>query len=109
MLDSGIITESSSPWAAPIVLIRKKDGTLRFCVDNRKLNLVTDKDAFPLPRIEESLTSLKKAAWYSTLDLAPLETWTADCKGTFEKLKAALLSAPIVAYVDWFSDPPAFL
>ena len=70
MLASGIVTESSSPWAAPVVLVKKKDGTWRFCVDYRKLNAVTHKDAFPLPRIEESLTSLKKAAWYSTLDLA---------------------------------------
>lgn len=70
MLDGGVITESASPWAAPVVLVRKKDGNLRFCVDYRKLNSVTHKDAYPLPRIEESLTGLRKAAWYSTLDLA---------------------------------------
>lgn len=70
ILYSGVIVESSSPWAAPIVLVRKKNGTLRFCVDYRKLNSITHKDAFPLPRIEESLTCLKKVAWYSTLDLA---------------------------------------
>jgi transposase InsO family protein len=70
MLDKGIIRESSSPWAAPIVLVRKKTGSWRFCVDYRKLNLVTKKDAFPLPRVEDSLTSLTQAAWYSTLDLA---------------------------------------
>lgn len=70
ILYSGVIVESSSPWAAPIVLVRKKNGTLRFCMDYRKLNSITHKDAFPLPRIEESLSCLKKAAWYSTLDLA---------------------------------------
>lgn len=70
MLESGIISESCSPWAAPIVLVRKKDGTLRFCVDYRKLNGVTHKDAYPLPRIEESLASLKKSRVFSTLDLA---------------------------------------
>ena len=70
MLDTGVITESSSPWAAPVVLVRKKDGSWRFCVDYRKLNAVTHKDAFPLPRIEEALTGLKQAKWYSTLDLA---------------------------------------
>lgn len=70
MLESGVVSESSSPWAAPIVLVKKKDGTWRFCVDYRKLNGLTHKDAFPLPRIEESLTCLKQSRWFSTLDLA---------------------------------------
>ena len=61
MLDGGIISEICSSWAAPVVLVRKKDGTLRFCVDYRKLNSVTHKYAYPLPRIEESLASLKKS------------------------------------------------
>lgn len=70
MLEAGVVNKSTSPWASPIVLVRKKDGTLRFCVDYRKLNQVTRKDAFPLPRIEESLTMLSKARYFSTLDLA---------------------------------------
>lgn len=70
MLEKDIIRESSSPWAAPIVMVRKKTGEWRFCVDFRKLNAATHKDAFPLPRIEETLTSLAKAEWFSTLDLA---------------------------------------
>ena len=70
MLEGGVIKESCSPWAAPIVLVQKKCGAWRFCVDYRKLNNITHKDAFPLPRIEDSLTSLNQAEWYSTLDLA---------------------------------------
>lgn len=70
MLETGVIRESASPWAAPIVLVRKKDGAWRFCVDYRRLNALTHKDSFPLPRIEESLTCLRQSSWYSTLDLA---------------------------------------
>lgn len=70
MLQGGIITESASPWVAPIVMVKKKDGSWWFCVDYRKLNSITHKDAFPLPRIEETLTSMTKAECFSTLDLA---------------------------------------
>ncbi|KAL2089536.1 hypothetical protein ACEWY4_014224 [Coilia grayii] len=58
LLEAQIITESCSPYASPIVLVRKKDGSLRMCVDYRQLNARTRRDAFPLPRIEESLDSL---------------------------------------------------
>lgn len=70
MLDSGVVQESASPWVSAVVLVKKKDGSWCFCVDYRKLNSITHKDAFPLPRIEESLTALRAAAWYSTLDMA---------------------------------------
>lgn len=70
MVDSKVVRESSSPWAAPVVLVQKKDGSWRFYVDYRKLNAVTHKDTYPLTRTEESLTSLTRATWYSTLDLA---------------------------------------
>lgn len=70
LLDSQVIKESSSPYASPIVLVQKKDGGVRLCVDYRRLNAKTRKDAFPLPRIEESLDGLVGAKWFSTLDLA---------------------------------------
>lgn len=70
LMEAGIVRESSSPYASPIVLVKKKDGSLRMCVDYRHLNAKTRKDAFPLPRIEESLDSLSGARWFSTLDLA---------------------------------------
>lgn len=70
LLEAQVIRESSSPYASPIVLVRKKDGSLRMCVDYRLLNAKTRKDAFPLPRIEESLDALAGAQWFSTLDLA---------------------------------------
>eukprot|EP00057_Strongylocentrotus_purpuratus_P021451 XP_011675925.1 PREDICTED: uncharacterized protein K02A2.6-like [Strongylocentrotus purpuratus] len=58
------------PWASNIVLVKKKDGTQRFCVDYRQLNAATIKDAYPLPRIDETLDALSGAQWFSTLDLA---------------------------------------
>ena len=69
MLRNDTIQPSSSPWASPIVLVQKKDGSFRFCVDYRKLNAVTRKDAYPLPRIDDTLDTLSGAHWFTTLDL----------------------------------------
>ena len=69
MLDAGVIRPSNSPWCNAVVLVRKKDGSLRFCIDFRKLNSLTVKDSHPLPRICETLESLAGAAHYSTFDM----------------------------------------
>ena len=66
---SGVIEPSSSEWAAPIVLVKKKDGTLRFCVDYRKLNGLSQADAYPMPRIDEVIDQLGRAKFVTTLDL----------------------------------------
>ena len=70
LLTGGQIEPSDSPWSSPVVLVTKKDGGTRFCVDYRCLNDVTVKDAYPLPRIDDTLDMLAGKQWFSTLDLA---------------------------------------
>ena len=69
MLDAGVIQPSNSPWCNAVVLVRKKDGSLRFCIDFRKLNSLTVKDSHPLPCLCATLESLTGAAHYSTFDM----------------------------------------
>lgn len=69
LLEQKIIRPSTSPYAAPVVIVRKKDGNIRLCVDYRALNEQTKKDAYPIPRIDEALDSLGGAKMFSSLDL----------------------------------------
>ena len=68
MLDAGVIQPSMSDWASAPVLIRKRDGNLRWCIDYRALNAVTVKDVFPLPLVKDCLDTLSRNEWFSKLD-----------------------------------------
>ena len=109
MEDIGAIRRSNSPWASPVVLVKKKDGSLRFCIDLRKLNARTIKDAYSLPRIEESLDCLNGAKIFTSLDLklgywqvelddesVPLTAFTVGPLGFYEcvRMPFGLTNAP---------------
>ena len=86
MLEQGAIQESSSSWTSPVVLVKKKNGETRFCVDYRKLNRITRKNCHPLPRIDNLLDFFQGSTCFTTLDLASgywqIEINSADCEKT---------------------------
>ena len=69
LLDKGFVRPSHSPWGAPVLFVRKKDGSLRLCIDYRELNKVTIKNKYPLPRIDDLFDQLAGAAIFSKIDL----------------------------------------
>ena len=69
MLEVKIIIPSSSPWAAPIVLVDKPDGSIRFYIDYRKLNHITKIDAYPMPHLDDLIETVRKGQYVSSLDL----------------------------------------
>ena len=70
MLEQGIIEPTDGSWSSPIVLVKKQDGSFRFCVDYRRVNDITKKDVHPIPRIDDTIDTLAGARWFSTIDLA---------------------------------------
>jgi len=97
MLQEGVIEPSSSPWSSPVVVVRKRDGAHRFCIDFRRVNEVTTPDAYPLPQITATLDKLRGAKYLTTLDLKsgywqvplapasrPLTAFTVPGKGLFQ-------------------------
>ena len=70
MPENKMMSPSTSPWSSPVVLVKKKSGQFRFCVDYQNLNALTTKDSYPLPRIDKTLDSLSGAWYFSTLYLA---------------------------------------
>ena len=88
--DGKIIRKSHSPWASPVVIIRKKDGYFRFAIDYRKLNEVTKKDVYPMPRVDETLDALEGAKYLTTLDLAS-GYWSVPIEET-DKEKTAFIT-----------------
>jgi hypothetical protein len=88
MLTEGVIEPSESPWSSPIVLAKKKDGKYRFCIDFRKVNEVTRKDAYSLPFIKVILDKLRRARDISTIDL----------KSAYWQVPLTPASKPITAF-----------
>ena len=68
MLRAGVIEPPQSEWASPVVLVPKTDGSLRFCIDYRRVNAITVRDTYPLPRMDECIDSLGDASVFTTLD-----------------------------------------
>ena len=88
LLNKGLIRPSVSPWGAPVLFVKKKDGTLRLCIDYRKLNQVTVKNKYPLPRIDDLFDQLQGAGIFSKIDL----------RSGYHQLKVAEQDIPKTAF-----------
>ena len=109
LLDANIIRPSNSPFASPIVLVRKKNGKLRLCVDYRKINSRTIRDSYPIPKIEDMFSALHGAKWFITMDLkmgffqVPMAETSKDITAfvcpfglfSFERMSQGLVNSPL--------------
>ncbi|GMY21279.1 Transposon Ty3-G Gag-Pol polyprotein [Fagus crenata] len=96
LLDKGFVRPSVSPWGAPVLFVKKKDGSLRLCIDYRELNKVIVRNKYPLPRINDLFDQLQGASVFSKIDLLKFE-WTIDCEHSFQELKQKLVTSPVLA------------
>ena len=97
LLKRDLIEPSASPWAAPVVMVKKKDNTTRLCVDYRRLNSHTIQDAYPLPRIDDSLDALGGSKWFCTLDLAS-GYWQVGMSKSAQEKSAFITSGGLYAW-----------
>ena len=104
MFDSEVIRRSKSPWSFPVVIVDKKDGSKRFCVDFRRLNKITKKNSYPLPLIDDILALLGKAKFFTSLDLKS-GYWQVAME---EKDKKKLLLFATGVYLNSMSCPLVF-
>ena len=99
MLHAGVIEPTSAEWASPVVFVPKKDGTMRFCVDYRKLNAVTVSDSYPLPRMDECIDSLGDATVFTTQTvIAGIGRWRSPRRIAI-KLRSRRMLASTAFYV----------
>jgi hypothetical protein len=101
MLRDDVVEPSKGPFAAPVVLVRKPDGTWQFCVDYRRLNAITTKDVYPLPRIDDALSRLEGAQYFSIMDMQA-GYWQVQMKPE-DREKTAFIptNGPIESYAFW--------
>ena len=98
MKKHGIIEHSASPWSSPVLVVKKKDGSKTFCADYRKLNAVTKKDSYPLPRIDESLDTLAGSKWCTVVTCL-----IGHVSGCVSYCQCALI---VITVASWFYKRP---
>ena len=91
LLEAGLLAPSQSPWASPLLILKKKDGGHQIVVDYHRLNSVTKKDSYPLPRIDDALRRLGGSRFFSAMDLAS-KYWQVDLSPE-DREKAALITS----------------